>query len=657
MSDAQLSFRKSANIDRVTDKRKDSLFRLVDTDGSGTIDAQEFAVLYDAIKKDLAEELEKEAALQKEASSARRRFKMLLLFVAVLVSFLAASVAANFAVIFTVVDQAITTTTTSSGLLEVKGTGAIAKTAVATEDVPLIAAPALDLSTLAQVKSLKVSYGPLVKRVEAQLSVVAVRKHNSTFVEFVTDVPGETVEMLNGIASLVVYPAWAGAKPKKTRICSSNATCSAFSASGIDAEAAEEAALAALVENGFVLDVAEGRKLKAEIDLAECGSGIWTTTTCSGSGCDGNILDATAFYFDGYSGTTHVVFGLHGLTGDQVWIKNKMCKPPIVGGWSAYTGSSFCPLLEMNEFKHLIFVFPSSGVLYGAVSAWGDDTGDVTTMYEGVEALEELVCNADAFSAGCTSGSQLLPASMGLDSSSEFMIMGYSNGGGCAVYAHTAFTSGTKMYPKVTAALAVAYYGATTTASFSWLPQDGSNFIDLKIYLACADATYYTDDAVSSGSYTFTAYAGITAGTSYGMYYPPVSNNPAPFIEYPFDGVNGGLYYAVHGLDSNGNCNENIINGNVHTKMSNYPDYAGDVLAWTTAPSPPPSPPGTSTTAAAAPVQQPPPSVTASAATTTAFYSRAGTTPLKTKRPVDARYSRYYARMVKYWQRMDSDYL
>merc|ERR1719321_371214 len=116
----QLSFRKSANIDRVTDKRKDSLFRLVDTDGSGTIDAQEFAVLYDAIKKDLAEELEKEAELQKEASSAKRRFKMLLLFVAVLLSFLAASVAANFAVIFTVVDQAITTTATSTGLLEVR---------------------------------------------------------------------------------------------------------------------------------------------------------------------------------------------------------------------------------------------------------------------------------------------------------------------------------------------------------------------------------------------------------------------------------------------------------------------------------------------------------------------------------------------------------
>jgi hypothetical protein len=233
----QLSFRKSANIDRVTDKRKDSLFRLVDTDGSGTIDAQEFAVLYDAIKKDLAEELEKEAALQKEASSARRRFKMLLLFVAVLVSFLAASVAANFAVIFTVVDQAITTTTTSTGVLEVKGTDTIAKTATATQDVPLIIAPALDLDTLAAAKSLKVKYsaGRFDPRgvVQAQLSVVAVRKHNSTYVEFVTDVEGEIVEVINGYALFVRNPTPANQlqDTEVYEICSANATCSAFRAS------------------------------------------------------------------------------------------------------------------------------------------------------------------------------------------------------------------------------------------------------------------------------------------------------------------------------------------------------------------------------------------------------------------------------------------
>merc|ERR1719327_150723 len=128
--------------------RKDSIQRLVGSDETGCIDAQEFAVLYDAIKRDLEEDMENNAALEKEASSATRRFKMLLLFVAVLVSFLAASVAANFAVLFTFVDSAITTATTGTGLLEVKGSDQIVKTAVATQDFPLLAAPALDLETL-----------------------------------------------------------------------------------------------------------------------------------------------------------------------------------------------------------------------------------------------------------------------------------------------------------------------------------------------------------------------------------------------------------------------------------------------------------------------------------------------------------------------------
>merc|ERR1712110_1184087 len=251
MSDPQLSFRKSANIDRVTDKRKDSLFRLVDADGSGTIDAQEFAVLYDAIKKDLAEELEKEAALAKEASSAKRRFKMLLLFVAVLVSFLAASVAANFAVIFTVVDQAITTTT---GILEVKGSDTIAKTAVATQDLPLVVAPALDLETLAQVKSLNVKYKDSHKGVvEASVTVVSVRKHNATFVEFVTSDPNEVIEMLNGEASLVRYPTQTNGLKWVTKysLCAANATCSAFRASGIDVDAAFDLAREELRNAGF----------------------------------------------------------------------------------------------------------------------------------------------------------------------------------------------------------------------------------------------------------------------------------------------------------------------------------------------------------------------------------------------------------------------
>ena len=118
---------------------------------------------------------------------------------------------------------------TSTGLLEVKGSDTIIKTAVATHDVPLIAAPVLGMDILSEVKSLKVVYSTVSsQRVEAQLTVVGVRKHNATFVEFVTSVPGETVEALNGVASLVRYPTSANRLTHSVRhgICSANATCS-----------------------------------------------------------------------------------------------------------------------------------------------------------------------------------------------------------------------------------------------------------------------------------------------------------------------------------------------------------------------------------------------------------------------------------------------
>jgi hypothetical protein len=295
-----------------------SLLHLVDSDNSGGIDAHEFAVLYDAIKRDLEEDLEKQAALEKEASSATRRFKMLLLFVAVLVSFLAASVAANFAVLFTFVDSAITTATTSSGLLEARGSDTIVKTAIATQDVPLMAAPALDIETLSEVKSLKVVYSSVVGgRVEAQMAVVGVRKHNSTFVEFVTSVGGETVEALNGVASLVRYPTSANrlTTPIKHAICSANATCSAFRTSGIDAAAALDLAKAELERSGFHH---AARRLAPVVDPSDCHAGWWSWAACGIFGgllCPfGSVLNAVAYYYSGYSwfATRHVVFFLHG---------------------------------------------------------------------------------------------------------------------------------------------------------------------------------------------------------------------------------------------------------------------------------------------------------------------------------------------------------
>jgi hypothetical protein len=600
MSDAQLSFRKSANIDRVTDKRKDSLFRLVDTDGSGTIDAQEFAVLYDAIKKDLAEELEKEAALQQEASSARRRFKMLLLFVAVLVSFLAASVAANFAVIFTVVDQAVTTTTTSSGLLEVKGTGAIAKTAIATEDLPLIAAPALDLDTLAQVKSLKVTYGPEAARVEAQLNIVGVRKHNSTFVEFITDVPGETVETLNGKASLVRYTKLDATRPKKHELCSANATCSAFSASGIDAEAVVESAISSLVEHGFV---DESRRL--QVLLPGCvGSGSWTSDTCTGSACGTGIGEAEWVYHTGYTGRLHVVFGLHGLrdTGDGYCGKcqmDKCCGEDYANGP--------CDNLAIDEFEHLVFVFPSSSYSNDGSYTWSGTNGDSSTYTVGLGNLATFMCgSSDAFSSSCPGGGVIGGVGL-IDTTSEVMIMGMSNGGGAATF-------GVVKYAKITAAVAVDFYGPCSASNggcasmASWLPGNaGPSLPWLKIYTAC-DSQFYMTDGVTSGATTFASVFGLSAGTAYNMEYPEVATAPAWFQEYPFTSSDSELYFAVHGGGTACNVGDTTIchehkqeqksNPNyqcdglkVHNWLNKYADYPNDVLEWVAPPAPPPSPP------------------------------------------------------------------
>jgi len=373
MSDAQLSFRKSANIDRVTDKRKDSLFRLVDTDGSGTIDAQEFAVLYDAIKKDLAEELEKEAALAKEASSAKRRFKMLLLFVAVLVSFLAAPVAANFAVIFTVVDQAITTTTTSTGILEVKGSDTIAKTAVATQDLPLVIAPALDLETLAQVKSLTVKYRDALKHsvIEASVSIVSVRKHNATFVEFVTSDPSEMVQTLNGDASLVRYPTSTNGLSYVTKysLCAANATCSAFRASGIDTDAAFELAKEELRNAGFSEVARRLDGWSTPYATKACSTGDYTLTPVCGYAYTpvtlGDSSGPVAGMWTKFSTNAHcfgaATNGFGGLNARPDWYSwfpwsvGPQFKPPPMGSLGVLSHTGY------TGMRHLVFMLHGKG--------------------------------------------------------------------------------------------------------------------------------------------------------------------------------------------------------------------------------------------------------------------------------------------------------
>jgi hypothetical protein len=510
---------------------------------------------------------------------------MLLLFVAVLVSFLAASVAANFAVIFTVVDEAITTTTTSSGLLEVKGSDTIAKTAVATQDVPLVVAPALDMDTLSNVRSLRVSYVSGDDVVQAQLSVVAVRKHNATFVEFVTDV-GETVEVLNGVASLLRYAAPSPTDygnphiRSQSRICAANATCSAFRASGIDADAALDRARADLEAIG--VEDAARRLSPGAANNPSCTSTQWTNNVAELITCAGSIDIASCYYIydKAYSpGNRHVVFILHGtgMTGDDMWWV--YCQTTT---WS-------CPLLTVHHFKHLIFLFPTSAIISPLGNAWNAWPLDAFTYWRGADALASTMCSlntawpgyawdtctfpGEAFmSPYCGMGAGVGGCLPGVGSGAEMFMFGFSHGGGMAAYANYGYGR-----DGVTKAVAIDYHGWHNSAWITQHPEftspeydasgsDHSNFA-LKAYYIC-DSPWYSTDQFTTGTTYSSSLAGVSPvqqGNGNPVVYSTLKYGPATTAN-----PNGISFYGYTWDASDGRYMKFLVFG--HTGWQDTPD-------------------------------------------------------------------------------------
>lgn len=197
------------------------------------------------------------------------------------------------------------------------------------------------------------------------MDIVAVRKHNSTFVEFITNIAGESVLALNGRAELIRFPTAANNLKfiKRFPICAANATCSAFSVSGIDTAAALDQARAELERNGFE----EGaRRLQYNIYATCLNNNDWTFFSCSG-GCgipQTKIEKIEGQYYSSYSGTRHVVFFAHGLTGTVTSMWNKFCRGP--------TG---CPAIELVEFQHLVFAFLESKIFDFFTRCWGAPWG------------------------------------------------------------------------------------------------------------------------------------------------------------------------------------------------------------------------------------------------------------------------------------------
>lgn len=91
----------------VWDVRKESVFDMCDQDHSGSITQEEFGRLYDVVKQEAMEEIEKERVLEKTVAEKDRKLKLVAFVVALLTIFLAVSLAGGAALTFWVVDQGV----------------------------------------------------------------------------------------------------------------------------------------------------------------------------------------------------------------------------------------------------------------------------------------------------------------------------------------------------------------------------------------------------------------------------------------------------------------------------------------------------------------------------------------------------------------------
>ena len=194
---------------------------------------------------------------------AKHSTKVVTIIALILGFFLLLSMGVNAALIYGVVSTQITTVANpaeTGARMEVKGSGGqIAQVAVATESMALVYAPLLSLEQIAEVKELVVTVPINVSDASAGsmklgLSVAGFGWYSKTTMYFKA-ATGEKVVINDGMALLIADAENRMWKP----LCSANATCSAFRASGdFDLEALD-AALDAELAARRRLDGTEGK--------------------------------------------------------------------------------------------------------------------------------------------------------------------------------------------------------------------------------------------------------------------------------------------------------------------------------------------------------------------------------------------------------------
>lgn len=216
----------------------EQFFDAWDQDKNGTIDRKEFVGLFDMMRRHVSDEHARERSQEAKLERSKKRTKAWACFGFVAVSLLALSIAGNAFAAFIIVDGNVKTSAQSSGVMNVKGTDKIAKTAEATTIAPLIVAPLLPSEMLDRLKSVRLTRDDPMNNaiIKEQYTLVGHTWRNSTSMTLHT-VRGDTIEIVNGNADLVIsgtrYP-----------VCEADVTCSALKIT--DAELDVDALMAKL---------------------------------------------------------------------------------------------------------------------------------------------------------------------------------------------------------------------------------------------------------------------------------------------------------------------------------------------------------------------------------------------------------------------------
>ena len=249
----------------------DTLFSLVDTDSSGTLDRPEFAYLHQMIAQSERKRAEKMMEARRAEEEARRgeeqqrRFVRKLIFVLLAAFVLILVLFGGVGGVVTWVVSAFKDTSAVGATLAAND-GHVMKTSKALVPVPLAAAPVLKPEKLEGVDSITVSYfDPDVEMdVRVNTQVAAVLLYSNIHVKFETVSPTvKEVEIKDGEATVTL------ADGTVANVCESNVQCSALMVDdAANADALLEEAIAALVAanvtNATWDDAERGRQLNGQ---------------------------------------------------------------------------------------------------------------------------------------------------------------------------------------------------------------------------------------------------------------------------------------------------------------------------------------------------------------------------------------------------------